>query len=171
MSSPFELFEEGRKIEMDLFNEVDIELHNIQGAPFTVWLFDLAATRLTNDSIPEDGIDLNALYGEALPENMVYGGPYGPIKGSFLEPTWTQELKSFGISEPEEINIKFNKSQVIILFGRPFLIGDIIMSHRRKHYIVGDTYVSEETPLWDYIHINVIARKVDTSQLNLPEAT
>jgi len=164
----FELYEEGTKLEMDLFNEVDQEKIKIEGAPFTIWKFDLAATRLTDDSIPEDGIDLNSLYGEALPENMVFVGPYGPVKGSFLEPTWTQELRAFGISEPEEINIKFNKNQIIELLGRPFLIGDIIKSHRGKYYIVEDTYVTEETPLWEYIHINVIGRKVDYSQLNLP---
>jgi len=164
----FELFEEGRKVEMELFNEVDQEKINIEGAPFTIWMFDLAATKLTDDSIPDDGIDLNILYGEALPRSMVFHGPYGPLKGSFLEPTWTQELRAFGISEPEEINIKFNKQQVIELLGRPFLIGDIMKSHRTKHYIIEDTYVSEETPLWDYIHINVIGRKVDTSQLILP---
>lgn len=167
----FELFEEGTKIEMDLFNEVDQEKINIEGAPFIIYRFDLAATRLTDDSIPDDGIDLNDLYGEALPEHMVFEGPYGPLKGSFLEPTWTQELRAFGISEPEEINIKFNKNSVIDLLGRPFIIGDIIKSHRGKHYIVEDAYVSEETALWAYIHINVIGRKVDTSQMNLPEAT
>jgi hypothetical protein len=166
----FELYEEGTKIEMNLFNEVDQEKIKIEGAPFTIWKFDLEATRLTNDSIPDDGIDLNTLYGEALPENMVFAGPYGPIKGSFLEPTWTQELRAFGISEPEEINIKFNKTQIIDLLGRPFMIGDIIRSHRGKYYIVEDSYVSEETPLWEYIHINVIGRKVDYSQLVLPGA-
>jgi hypothetical protein len=166
----FELYEEGAKIEMNLFNEVDQEKIKIEGAPFTIWKFDLEATRLTNDSIPDDGIDLNTLYGEALPENMVFAGPYGPIKGSFLEPTWTQELRAFGISEPEEINIKFNKTQIIDLLGRPFMIGDIIRSHRGKYYIVEDSYVSEETPLWEYIHINVIGRKVDYSQLVLPGA-
>jgi len=167
----FELFEEGEKIEMELFNEVDQEKINIEGAPFTIWKFDLEATKETEDSIPDDGIDLNDLYGEALPEYMVFGGPYGPLKGSFLEPTWTQELRAFGISEPEEINIKFNKEQVILLLGRPFMIGDIIKSHRGKHYVVEDAYVSEETALWAYIHINVIGRKVDTTQINLPQAS
>ncbi len=165
----FELFEYGDKIEMDLFNQVDQEKINIEGAPFTIYKFDLEASRETDDSIPEDGIDLNDLYGEALPEYMVFAGPYGPLKGSFIEPTWTQELRAFGISEPEEINIKFNKNSVIELLGRPFIIGDIIKSHRGKHYIVEDSYVSEETPLWDYIHINVIGRKIDTSQMNLPQ--
>ena len=165
----FELFEEGEKIEMELFNEVDQEKINIEGAPFIIWKFDLEATKETDDSIPDDGIDLNDLYGEALPENMVFVGPYGPLKGSFLEPTWTQELRAFGITEPEEVNIKFNKNSVIELLGRPFMIGDIIQSHREKHYIVEDAYVSEETPLWAYIHINVIGRKVDTTQINLPQ--
>jgi len=164
----FELFEEGEKIEMELFNLVDQEKINIEGAPFVIYRFDLDATRETDDSIPDDGIDLNDLYGEALPEYMVFEGPYGPLKGSFLEPTWTQELRAFGISEPEEINIKFNKNSVIELLERPFIIGDIIQSHRGKHYIVEDAYVSEETALWAYIHINVIGRKVDTSQMNLP---
>jgi len=166
----FELFEDGEKIEMELFDQVDQEKINIEGAPFTIWKFDLEASRATDDSFPEDGIDLNDLYGEALPENMVFAGPYGPLKGSFLEPTWTQELRAFGISEPEEINIKFNKSAVITLLGRPFMIGDIIKSHRNKHYIVEDAYVSEETALWEYIHINVIGKKIDTSQMNLPSA-
>ena len=168
MSSPFEFYEEGFKLEMDLFNEVDQEKINIEGAPFTIWKFDLDATRETDDSFPDDGIDLNDLYGEALPENMVYRGPYGPLKGSYLEPTWTQDLMAFGITEPEEINIKFNKKQVIDTLGRAFLIGDIIKTFHRKHYIIADTYVSEETVLWEYIHINVIARKVDPVQLNLP---
>jgi hypothetical protein len=167
----FELYEEGDKLELDLFNEVDQEKINIEGAPFTIWKFDLEATRETDDAIPEDGIDLNYLYGEALPENMVFGGPFGPLKGSFLEPTWTQELRAFGISEPEEINIKFNKQQVLELLGRPFIIGDLIKSHRGKHYVVEDAYVSEEIALWEYIHINVIARKVDTSQMSLPGET
>jgi hypothetical protein len=167
---PFELFEEtDDKLEMELLDEVDQEKINIEGAPFTIWKFDLEATRETDDSIPEDGIDLNELYGEALPENMVYDGPYGPLKGSYLEPTWTQELRAFGITEPEEINIKFNKTQVIELLGRPFIIGDIIKTFHEKHYIVEDAYVSEETPIWAYIHINVIGRKVDETQMNLPE--
>jgi len=168
---PFELYDDSNTLEMELFDEVDQEKINIEGAGFTVWKFDLDATRLTNDSIPEDGIDLNTLYGEALPENMVYDGPFGPIKGSYLEPTWTQDLQQFGITEPEEINIKFNKTQLISLLGRPFIIGDIIKTFHDKHYIVEDTYVSEETAVWAYIHINVIARKVDTTQLNLPEST
>lgn len=168
MSSSFELFDNFDKLEMDLFNEVDQEKIEIEGAPFTIWKFNLDETRKTDDAIPEDGIDLNTLYGEALPENMVYEGPYGPIKGSYLEPTWTQDLASFGITEPEEINVKFNKKQVIERLGRTFLIGDIIRTFHKKHYIIEDCYVSEETPIWEYIHLNVVARKVDVSQLKLP---
>jgi hypothetical protein len=167
---PFELYDPSNNFEMDLFNEVDQEKINIQGAGFLIWRFNLSATRETDDSIPEDGIDLNTLYGEALPKSMVFEGPYGPLKGSYLEPTWTQDLMQFGIVEPEEINIKFNKDQVIKIIGRPFIRGDIIKTFHLKHYIVEDTYVSEETPLWAYIHINVIARKVDDSQLTLPAA-
>jgi hypothetical protein len=168
VSDEFELYHIDIR-EMDLFNEVDQEKIQIEGAPFKIWLFNLEETRLTNDSIPEDGLDLNLLYGEALPENMVYDGPYGPLKGSYLEPIWTQDLMAFGITEPEEINIHFNKQQVVELLGRPFIIGDIIKSFHEKHYIIEDTYVSEETAIWQYIHINVIARKVDASQMNLPE--
>ena len=168
MSDEFVLYHDDIR-EMDLFNEVDQEKIEIEGAPFRIWLFNLEETRKTDDSIPEDGLDLNLLYGEALPGYMVYEGPHGPLKGSYLEPTWTQDLQAYGITEPEEINIKFNKQQVIDLLDRPFLIGDIIMSFRGKHYIIADTYVSEETGIWQYIHINVIARKVDVSQINLPQ--
>jgi hypothetical protein len=165
---PFELYTEDDNFETELFDLVDQERHQIQGAPFTIWKFDLAATRLTDDSIPALGLDLNTLYGEALPENMVYLGPYGPLKGSYQEPTWTQDLQQYGINEAEEINIKFNKAQVIQLLSRPFIRGDIIKSFHLKYYIIEDSYVSEETALWSYIHINVIARKVDYTQLTLP---
>lgn len=169
MSSPFELYDEFDKREMELFNLVDQEKINIEGAPLTIWKFDLEATRQTDDSIPEDGLDLNDLYGEALPSNMVYQGPLGPLKGSYIEPTWTQDLMAFGITEPEEINIKFNKDQVVQLLGRGFIIGDVLMTFHKKYYIIEDAYVSEETVLWEYIHINVIARKVDETQMNLGE--
>lgn len=166
----FELYEkEGDRLELSLMNEIDQEKISIEGAPFYIWTFDLAATKLTDDSIPDDGIDLNDLYGEALPKSMVFGGPHGPLKGSFIEPSWTQELQAFGITEPEEINIKFNKEQAITLLGRPFMLGDVIKSHRGKHYIVEDAYVSEEVAIYSYIHINVIARKVDVTQMNLAE--
>lgn len=167
MSDSFELFDEFDKREMNLFDLVDQEKIGIEGAPITVWKFNLEETRKKDDSIPEDGIDLNTLYGENLPKNMVYEGPYGPIKGSYIEPTWTQDLSRYGIVEPEEINIKFNKTQVLNLLGRSFIIGDILMTFHKKFYIIEDSYVSDETPLWEYIHINVIARKVDVSQLNL----
>jgi hypothetical protein len=167
MSSPFELYDEYDKVEMDLFNKIDKEKIHIEGAPFTIWLFNLEETKKTNDSIPDDGLDLNELYGEALPENMVYDGPVGPLKGSYLEPTWTQDLMAFGITEPEEINIKFNKEEVVELFGRGFVIGDVLKTFHQKFYIVEDAYVSEETALWEFIHINVIARKVDETQLDL----
>lgn len=170
MSDKFELYDDLNNFEIDLFNEVDQEKINIEGAPFTIWKFDLAATKETDDSIPDDGLDLNLLYSEALPENFVYEKAPQKLKGSYLEPTWTQDLMAFGITEPEEINIKFNKQQVIDLLGRTFLIGDIIKTFHEKHYIIEDTYVSEETGIWEYIHINVIARKVDVSQVNLPEA-
>ena len=74
---------------------------------------------------------------------------------------------AFGITEPEEINIKFNKNQLITLLGRPFIRGDVLRTFHLKYYIVEDTYVTEETVLWNYIHLNVIARKVDQTQLNL----
>ena len=169
MSDNFELFDDLNNFEIDLFNEVDQEKINIEGAPFTIWKFDLEATKEADDSIPDDGLDLNMLYSEALPETFVYERVANKLKGSYLEPTWTQDLMAFGITEPEEINIKFNKQQVIDLLGRAFLIGDIIKTFHNKHYIIADTYVSEETPIWEYIHINVIARKVDVNQINLPE--
>jgi hypothetical protein len=168
MSDSFELYDDFNNFEIDLFNEVDQEKINIEGAPFTIWKFDLEATKNTDDSIPDDGIDLNDLYGEALPNNFVYEYVNKKLKGSYLEPTWTQDLMAFGITEPEEINIKFNKQQVIDLLGRTFLIGDLIKTFHNKHYIIADTYVSEETAIWEYIHINVIARKVDVSQITLP---
>ena len=170
MADPFELYREQDKKEMELFDEVDQEKINIEGAPITIWKFDLEATRLTDDSIPSDGLDLNALYGEALPKEMVFIGPLGPIKGSYLEPTWTQELQAFGITEPEEINVRFNKTQIVELLGRPPIIGDIFKTFHEKYYIVEDSYVSEETAIWEYIHINVIARKVDHESLELPDA-
>lgn len=165
---PFELYDVNDKTEMDLFNLVDQEKINIEGAPFYIWKFDLEATKKTDDSIPDDGLDLNQLYGEALPKNMVYAGPFGPLKGSYLEPTWTQDLTQFGIVEPEQINIKFNKDAVVKMLGRPFIRGDIIKTFHMKHYIIEDTYVTEETAIWAYIHINVIGRKVDDSQMTLP---
>jgi hypothetical protein len=168
MSSPFELYDDTHNWEMDLFNEVDQEKIEIEGAPMLIWLFNLEETKKQNDSIPDDGLDLNDLYGEAPPENMVYEGPFGPIKGSYLEPIWTQDLVAFGITEPEEINIKFNKDFVTNKLGRSFVIGDIIKTFRRKFYIIEDAYVSDETGIWEYIHINVIARKVDYESLNLP---
>lgn len=165
----FEFYREQDKKEMELFDEVDQEKISIEGAPITIWKFDLAATRLTDDSIPEDGLDLNALYGEALPDKMVFIGPFGPIKASYLEPTWTQELAAFGISEPEEINLRFNKTQIIELLERPPIIGDVFKTFHNKYYIVEDSYISEETAIWEYIHINVIAKKVDHKSLELPE--
>ena len=168
MSRSFNLFNELDNSEMDLLNLVDQEKIEIEGAPLLVWKFNLEETKRTNDSIPEDGINLNDLYGEALPENMVYEGPFGPIKGSYNEPVWTQDLKAYGITEPEEINIKFNKKKILETLGRHFIIGDIIMTFRKKFYIVADAYVSEETFLWDYLHLTIIARKVDISQINLP---
>lgn len=168
MSSPFELYDDKYNWEMDLFNEVDQEKINIEGAPMLIWLFDLEETRKQDDSIPDDGIDLNELYGEAPPENMIYNGPYGPIKGSYLEPVWTQDLQAFGITEPEEVNIKFNKKQIVDKLGRGFIIGDIIKTFHKKFYIIEDAYVSDETAIWEYIHINVIGRKVDENSLDLP---
>lgn len=168
MSNPFELYDEYFKPEMELFNEIDQEKINIEGAPMTVWLFDLDETKKQDDTIPDDGLDMNDLYGESPPENLVYEGPYGPIKGSYLEPTWTQDLTAFGITEPEEINIKFNKDQVVKLFGRGFIIGDILKTFHKKYYIIEDAYVSDETALWEFIHINVIARKVDVTNMSLP---
>jgi hypothetical protein len=164
----FEFYEDYDKLEMELFNLVDQEKIKIQGAPLYLWKFDLEATKLTNDSIPDDGLNLNDLYGEALPAGMVFLGPLGPIKGSYLEPTWTQDLKAFGIVEPEEINIRFNKQEIVDLLGRPPIIGDVLRSFHHKFYIVEDSYVSEETCLWEYIHINIIARKVDFGSLALP---
>lgn len=168
MSSPFELYDDKHNWEMDLFNEVDQEKIEIEGAPMTIWLFDLEETKKQNDSIPDDGLDMNDLYGEAPPENLIYNGPYGPIKGSYLEPVWTQDLMAFGITEPEEINVKFNKEQVVGKLGRGFVIGDIIKTFHKKFYIIEDAYVSDETAIWEYIHINIIARKVDEKSLNLP---
>lgn len=164
---PFEMFDPENNFEMELFDLVDQEKILIEGAPFYIWRFNLAETRKTDDSIPEDGLDLNSLYGEALPKLMVFDGPFGPLKGSYLEPTWTQDLMSFGIVEPEEINIKFNKSQVVQLLSRPFVRGDVIRTFHNKYYIVEDTYVTEETAIWAYIHINVIGRKVDETQMTL----
>ena len=168
---PFNLYDPENNFELELFDLVDQERIEIQGSPLFIWAFDLAATRLSNDEaeigIPEEGLDLNTLYGEALPEHMVYHGPFGPIKGAYITPTWTQDLMAFGIVEPEEINIKFNKNQLITLLGRPFIRGDVLRTFHLKYYIVEDTYVTEETVLWNYIHLNVIARKVDQTQLNL----
>jgi len=168
MSSPFELYDDLYNWEMDLFNEVDQEKINIEGAPMLIWLFDLEETKKQNDSIPDDGLDMNDLYGEAPPENLIYTGPHGPIKGSYLEPVWTQDLMAFGITEPEEVNIKFNKKQIVDRLGRGFIIGDIIKTFHKKFYIIEDAYVSDETAIWEYIHINVIARKVDENSMDLP---
>jgi len=78
------LYDPENNFELELFDLVDQERIEIQGSPLFIWAFDLAATRLSNDEaeigIPEEGLDLNTLYGEALPEHMVYHGPFGPIK-------------------------------------------------------------------------------------------
>ncbi len=173
MARPFELYDPDDESEFTLFNLVDQEKIHIEGAPVLIWKLDLAATKLNNDAIPDDGIDVNDLYGEALPEGLVYLGPFGPIKCSYLEPTWTQDLRSFGIEEPEEIHIKFNKTQIATLLGRAPIIGDVIKQKNSKHYIIADSYLSEETAIWKYIHVNIIGTKVQYHEgnpnLSLPE--
>lgn len=171
MYTAFELYnEENAKRELEYFDKIDQEKISIEGAPFVIWKLDLETTKSNRASeglVDDLNIDVSELYGEALPSSMAYIKVNETIKGSYTTPVWTQDLASFGITEPEEINIKFNKSQIVDTIGRPFIIGDIIKSFHEKHYVIVDTYVSEETAIWKYLHITVIAKKTDISQITL----
>lgn len=172
--------------DFDVLNSFDSELIEIASPPIKWYEFDVRKTLEGKFS----GID--ELYGEAeiineeklqdlykqgfdgeFDPTLTREGeefkPYKIVYGYYQEPTWTQELTRLGIDEPEELAITFNYQKLLSDAGKEIMIGDVVQTFRGKVYRVLDAYVADEVVSWNYIHYNIIARKIDPDNIILPD--
>lgn len=110
--------------------------------------------------------NIDSLYGEARRRDG-YANPV-IIYGLYDDPSPTQELMQWGLTNTEDIELWFNYHHLLKTIGDKLQIGDVLQTYDAKLWEVMTSIIQDEN-LWRAQHNMVRAKRMQTEGIFLPD--